>query len=184
MGKAIRFLAVLAPLALFGSAVGPAAVTAASDAPAYREVIVVRAAPALPLSLGEERYAKIVDAAARAYGVDAALVHAVILAESSYDASAVSAAGASGLMQLMPDTAQRLGVHDVFDPADNVRGGVRHLKLLLELFDGDVELAVAAYNAGENAVIRAGHRIPPNPQTASYVPKVIGYYRGLQVRRE
>ena len=125
------------------------------------------------------RYANLVEAASRAHGVDADLVHAVIFAESAYDAKAVSAAGASGLMQLMPETARRHGVRDVFDPADNIRGGVRHLKFLLDRFDGDMELAVAAYNAGENAVIRAGNRIPPYPATARYVPKVIGHYRSL-----
>ncbi len=95
-------------------------------------------------------------------------------------ARGLSPAGASGLMQLMPDTAKRYGVRDIFDPAQNVQGGVRHLKDLLEMFGGDLELALAAYNAGPYAVIRAGNKVPPDPQTKAYVPRVIGYYRGLQ----
>ena len=125
----------------------------------------------------ELRYAFLVDRVSRANGVDRALVHAMIQAESSYDPEAVSPAGAAGLMQLMPETAKRYGVRDAFDPEQNLRGGVRHLKDLLAQFDGDVELAVAAYNAGPNAVIRAGHRVPPNLETARYVPKVLEIYR-------
>jgi soluble lytic murein transglycosylase-like protein len=126
------------------------------------------------------RYSKMVDSACRAHGVDGALVHAVIRAESSYNPNAVSPAGASGLMQLMPETAKRYGVRDIFDPAQNINGGVKHLKELLVQFDDDMELAIAAYNAGPNAVIRAGNRVPAYPQTVAYVPKVIEYYRQVQ----
>jgi soluble lytic murein transglycosylase-like protein len=126
------------------------------------------------------RYSKMVDSACRANGVDGALVHALIRAESSYNPNAVSPAGASGLMQLMPETAKRYGVRDIFDPAQNINGGVKHLKELLVLFENDIELAIAAYNAGPNAVIRAGNRIPAYPQTAAYVPRVIEYYRQVQ----
>jgi len=134
----------------------------------------------LPSEAEVRRFAPIVARAARVNGVDEALVHAVIFAESSYDPRAVSPAGASGLMQLMPATAAQYGVRDLFDPAQNVSGGVRHLRDLLEQFDGNVELALAAYNAGANAVIRAGNRIPPRPETVAYVPKVIDYYRHFQ----
>ena len=126
------------------------------------------------------KYSGIIDRVSRSNGVEGALVHAVIRAESSYNPNALSPAGASGLMQLMPDTAKRYGVRDIFDPAQNVQGGVRHLKDLLEMFGGDLELALAAYNAGPYAVIRAGNKVPPDPQTKAYVPRVIGYYRGLQ----
>ena len=137
------------------------------------------AIPALDLPSEAEvrRFAPIVERAARAHGVDEALVHAVIFAESSYDPRAISPAGASGLMQLMPATAQHYGVRDLFDPAQNVSGGVRLLRDLLRQFDGNMELALAAYNAGAGAVIRAGNRVPPLPETAAYVPKVIAYYR-------
>ena len=125
-------------------------------------------------------YSSIVEAASRMHGVERRLVHAVIWAESSYNAKAVSASGAEGLMQLMPATAKRYGVRNSFDPAQNIDGGVKHLKGLLDQFDGDRELAVAAYNAGAYAVIRAGNRIPNYPQTAAYVPKVIAYYHRLE----
>ena len=122
------------------------------------------------------RYSSIIERASRAYGVDSALVHAVILAESSYDPDAISPAGASGLMQLMPETARYYGVKDLFDPSQNIQGGVKCLRDLLQQFDGNVELAIAAYNAGASAVIRAGRRIPPHTETIAYVPKVIDYY--------
>lgn len=125
-------------------------------------------------------YSRIVENASRAHGVEGRLVHALIWAESSYNPKAISPSGATGLMQLMPATAKRYGVRDSFDPAQNIDGGVKHLKELLEQFGGDLELAVAAYNAGANAVIRAGNRIPPYPQTAAYVPKVIAYYHRLE----
>lgn len=137
--------------------------------------------PAVPAPDPEAtKFSAIIDRASRAHGVEGALVHAVIRAESSYNPNAISPAGASGLMQLMPETAKRYGVRDIFDPAQNVQGGVRLLKDLLAMFDGNVELALAAYNAGAYAVIRAGNRVPPDPQTRAYVPKVIGYYRGLR----
>lgn len=134
----------------------------------------------LPAEATVRRFAPIVARAARVHGVDEALVHAVIFAESSYDPDAISPAGATGLMQLMPATAAHYGVNDLFDPAQNVGGGVRFLRDLLKRFDGNVELAVAAYNAGAYAVIRAGNRVPSHPETAAYVPKVIDYYRHFQ----
>lgn len=114
----------------------------------------------------------IVTRAAENYQVDKALVHAMIHAESAFDPRAVSAKGASGLMQLMPGTAQRFGVRNVFDPAENVSGGVRYMRELLETFKFDMRLALAAYNAGENAVLRYGG-IPPYRETESYVSKVM-----------
>ncbi len=112
----------------------------------------------------------ITDAAAR-HGVNVDLVRAVIQVESDYDHLAVSTKGARGLMQLMPDTARRFGVRDSFDPRQNVYGGVRYLRFLLDLFSGNVALAAAAYNAGENAVLRYGG-IPPYRETQGYVEKV------------
>lgn len=101
------------------------------------------------------------------------LIEAVIAVESGYNPRAVSPKGAQGLMQLMPSTALRFGVVDPFDPRENVRAGARYLKQLLELFGGELRLALAAYNAGEQAVIRSGHRIPPYAETQRYVPRVL-----------
>lgn len=116
-------------------------------------------------------------AAAQETKVDAALIHAVISVESGYNASARSSAGAVGLMQLMPETARRYGVKDRLDPAQNIRGGARYLRDLKALFDGDLKLVLAAYNAGEESVMKYGRQIPPYRETAAYVPKVLSYYR-------
>jgi soluble lytic murein transglycosylase-like protein len=121
-------------------------------------------------------YATQIEEAAGEAGIDAALVHAVITAESGYNPAAVSRTGAQGLMQLMPETAKRYAVKDVFDPKQNIRGGTRYLRDLLEMFDNNLKLAVAAYNAGENAVIRYGKKIPPYRETQAYVPKVLRLY--------
>jgi len=107
--------------------------------------------------------------------VDPALVKAVIASESGFHANATSPAGAQGLMQLMPETAASVGVNDPYDPAQNVAGGTRYLKGLLDRFHGDVRLAVAAYNAGPNAVEKYGD-VPPYAQTRSYVRKVLSSY--------
>ncbi|MDP4028701.1 MAG: lytic transglycosylase domain-containing protein [Gallionella sp.] len=120
-----------------------------------------------------DRYAPLVAEAAQTYRIDAALLHAVISAESGYNPVAVSRKGAAGLMQLMPETARRYGVENSFDPAQNIRGGAQYLGYLLQLFGNNTELALAAYNAGENAVIRHGYSIPPYRETLGYVPKVL-----------
>ena len=137
----------------------------------------------LPSDTLIRRYSPLIETASLAHGVDKDLVHAVISAESGYNPSALSRAGAVGLMQLMPQTAKRYGVKNIHDPADNIHGGVRYLKDLLVMFNGNIELAVAAYNAGENAVIRYGHKIPPYAETVQYVPKVLGFYRKFQTRK-
>lgn len=137
----------------------------------------------MPSEAEINRYKSIVSSAARTHGVDDALVHAVISAESAYNPRAVSRAGAQGIMQLMPDTARRYGVQNAMDPVDNIHGGVRYLKDLLALFNGNAELAVAGYNAGENAVIKYGNRIPPYAETVNYVPKVMDFYRKFQARK-
>lgn len=122
-------------------------------------------------------YSDYVRQAASESGVDTALVHAVIAAESAYNPLAVSRVGAKGLMQLMPATARRYNVKDCYDPEDNIRGGTRYLKDLLMRFGNDVELAVAAYNSGEQAVIKHSRRIPPYVETQAYVPKVLRLYK-------
>ncbi len=115
--------------------------------------------------------------AAKKHRVPYHLLHAVIRAESAYNSHAVSHAGAQGLMQLMPATAQRFGVKDPFNPSENINGGSRYLSYLIKLFKGDYKLALAAYNAGENAVIRYGNRIPPYKETQNYVRKVLKFYK-------
>ncbi len=115
---------------------------------------------------------------ARSFGVDPALVKAVVAAESNFETAAVSRAGAQGLMQLMPATADELGVVAPFQAGDNLQGGVRYLKAMLDRY-GDVERALAAYNAGPTAVDRHGG-IPPYRETQAYVKRVLNYYRGYQ----
>jgi hypothetical protein len=115
----------------------------------------------------------VIRSAARAYALEETLLHAVVKAESAYNVKAVSKAGAVGLMQLMPGTAVRYGVTDRTDAFQSVHGGARYLRDLLELFDGDLALALAGYNAGENAVLRHGSRIPPYRETQDYVSKIM-----------
>jgi soluble lytic murein transglycosylase-like protein len=129
-----------------------------------------------------KRYEKQINAAARANRIDPALIHAVISAESGYNPFARSRSGAAGLMQLMPATAKRYGAHNRMDPAQNIDAGVRYLRTLMNMFDNDLKLALAAYNAGENAVIRAGNRIPPYAETMTYVPRVLRYYKKYRKR--
>ena len=109
------------------------------------------------------------------FRVDPVLIHSIISTESNFDPKAVSTKGAQGLMQLMPDTADRLGVKDSFDPEENIRGGVQYFRSLLDMFDNDVELSLAAYNAGENLVRRIG-KIPEYRETIDYVSSVTGKY--------
>jgi soluble lytic murein transglycosylase-like protein len=114
---------------------------------------------------------KLIDDLASSYGLDPLLVHSVVKVESGYNPYAVSSKGAQGLMQLIPSTQRRFGVSNGFDVRENVEGGVRYLKHLLALFNGDQRLAVAAYNAGEGAVFRYNN-VPPYPETMSYVYRV------------
>jgi soluble lytic murein transglycosylase-like protein len=123
------------------------------------------------------RYASQIQAAAMANNIDAALIRAVISVESGYNPSAVSRAGAVGLMQLMPETAKRYNVTDRHDPKQNIHGGTQYLRDLLRMFNNDLHLAIAAYNAGERAVMKYGNRIPPYRETMAYVPKVMKFYK-------
>lgn len=122
------------------------------------------------------RYDEHIRAAATLYQIPEQLIRAVIKVESDYDPRAVSSAGARGLMQLMPETAERLGVRDISDPRENIFGGVRYLRVLANMFNGNLDYTVAAYNAGENSVVRH-NGIPPFAETRDYVVKVNRFYR-------
>jgi len=150
------------------------------DRPAQQAPVDLPGPLAAPMVLVDPRdpaaaYRPLIDKVAREVSMSPKLLNAVIQVESGYQPRAVSRTGAKGLMQLMPKTAQRFGVHDVFDPQQNIRGGALYLKWLLEYFRGDLHLALAAYNAGEDAVVRAGYRIPQIAETVQYVPKVLWF---------
>ncbi len=155
------------------------------DGPEFDAAVTVAsltAHSAIDLGSADSRSAidRYVSTNAQALGIDPALIEAIIANESGFDPKATSRAGARGLMQLMPQTAAGLGVTDPYDAAQNIRGGARYLRTLLDRF-GDVELAVAAYNAGPAAVERFGG-VPPYAETRSYVRKVLAHYRELRSR--
>ena len=135
----------------------------------------------IPAQLADKPFAAQIEVAARQAALDPALVHALIYVESRYNPAARSPKGAVGLMQLLPATALRYGVADpARAPEANLRAGTRYLGDLMTLFDRRVDLALAAYNAGENAVLRHGLRIPPYRETREYVPAVLAKYRELK----
>lgn len=132
----------------------------------------------LPLALfsatttgGAGKYSSLVRTLSAKHGVPEALIHSIIRAESNYDPSAVSSKGAVGLMQLMPGTAQEYGVEDPTVPEDNLSAGIRFIKKLMDLYDGDVKLVLAAYNAGPAAVEKYGG-VPPYPETRNYIERI------------
>ena len=146
------------------------------QAPAPRQELPI------PAPLAGKPFAELIQQAARAVSLDPALVNALIYVESGYDPAARSPKGAVGLMQVLPETASRYGVfHPAHSVEANLRAGTRYLSDLLHRFDGRLDLALAAYNAGENAVVRHGLRIPPYPETRAYVPAVLAKYRAWQV---
>lgn len=135
--------------------------------------------PSFPRDTSPERYTRYdayIREAATLYQIPVELVRSVIHVESDFNPHAVSRANACGLMQLIPETAERMMVTDVFDPRENIFGGTRYLRVLANLFNGDLELTLAAYNAGEGAVLRYGG-IPPYRETQEYVARVLAYYR-------
>ncbi len=149
------------------------------SAPFQRELLPEKPDQTLPiisLNSAERLFQPIVLKAANRHKVDPAMVMAIIMVESSYNPKAISKKGAKGLMQLMPTTARSLGVKDIFNPEHNINAGVRYFKKLLNRFNGDVELALAAYNAGSRKV-REHRGIPPFRATKYYIKKVIKYYR-------
>lgn len=144
-----------------------------SDPPPETQPLQARSGPVTWLL----PYHDIVAASAQRHGLDEALIHAVIDVESRRNPNALSSKGAIGLMQLMPATAKRYGANNPWDPAENIRAGTAHLKWLLGLFNNNMELALAAYNAGEKSVTNHGNTVPPYQETRAYIPKVIKLYR-------
>ena len=145
---------------------GGTAEIAASDVVAIEPEEIFIPAPRMPLA--QAPYGQLIQTAAQKYGVDPDLVFSVITAESNFNPNAVSRRGARGLMQLLPSTATRLGVKDIFDPGQNIDAGTRYLHELLTLYQGDLVLTVAAYNAGPGALQKYG-RVPPYRETQSYI---------------
>jgi soluble lytic murein transglycosylase-like protein len=161
------------------SASQPAASSTSGAATSFAQVLSAQTAPAPSAGAnapaGAAPYAADIQAASQKYGVPAALIEAVIQQESGFNPSAESGAGAGGLMQLMPSTASGLGVTDVYDPAQSIDGGTHYLRDQLDRFGGNVQLALAAYNAGPGAVASYGG-VPPYPETQSYVSDVLANY--------
>jgi soluble lytic murein transglycosylase-like protein len=152
---------------------------AAPPAAAAANAVRPGVTPYAPQDRDPQRYTRFdeyIHQASAIYQIPEPLVRAVIKVESDYDPRAVSYAGARGLMQLMPETAARMQVRDINDPRENIFGGVRYLRVLANMFNGDLELSVAGYNAGEGAVVQYGG-IPPYAQTRDYVVKVTKFYR-------
>jgi soluble lytic murein transglycosylase-like protein len=191
-------IGVLASLALVGPAgastyrfvdeAGTVHYTNAPDNPRYRQVpgfpkgrppVTLNARSVSPRTRATQPYAELIREAADRHRVDARLVEAVVTAESAGNPRAVSRKGARGLMQLMPQRAALLGVRDSFDPRQNIEGGTRHLRDLLERYRGNLTLALAAYNAGEDAV-RTYSGIPPYAETQEYVRRVRALYDGVE----
>lgn len=128
-------------------------------------------------SYSREKLDSLIAEVAQGYGIDRALLHAIVTVESRYNPRAQGPDGAAGLMQLMPGTARLLGVKDVFDPEQNLRAGARHLRYLLDKFQNNLQLVIAAYQAGELAVIRAKNAVPPFPRNMEYVSLVLSHYQ-------
>ena len=174
--------ALLLPLAAhadIASRVGDDGVVTLSNSPSRQYLSVKNRVDRDPLAAPVSRYDSYIAQAAALYQIPESLVRAVIMVESGFNPRATSKAEARGLMQLMPSTASRMLVDDIFDPRQNIFGGVRYLRVLANLFNGDLFLTLAAYNAGEGAVVKFGG-IPPYPETQGYVARVVTYYRQYQ----
>lgn len=139
------------------------------------------AAGAQSINKLKEKYKPIVQKIAQNHGIEPDLIHSIISAESNYDRWAVSVKGASGLMQLMPETAKEYGVKNIYDAKENIEGGVKYLKDLIQLYNGKTRFVLAAYNAGQEAVKKFGG-IPPYPETKNYINKIMASYAKQTVK--
>lgn len=153
----------------------------ASDATNAAQTSAALARP-IPLK-ARRRYAEMIAKVAREQKLEPALIHAVVTVESGYNANARSPKGATGLMQVMPATGKRYGITNLRNPLENLRAGARYLRDLIELFGDNLQLAIAAYNAGEGSVIRSGNAIPNYPETRAYVPRVLRYYETYKAQK-
>ncbi len=174
-------------LGVAGDSAGDGGIIVYTGPDGSRRVVNVAAAPRaayVPVASEARRSAlwPVVETTAREHGLDPHLIDLVIRMESGYNPRAVSPKGASGVMQLMPATAQLYGVKDVFDAVENIRGGTRYLADLLRRFGSDLRLALAAYNAGPEAVARH-NGVPPYAETQNYVHSILGAYRGGELPR-
>ena len=160
--------------------VAETAQAAGTEAAAQAAPLAAAAAPSFRPTKVNARFADMVAQVAREQKVEPALLHAVITVESAYNPRAKSPKGATGLMQIMPNTGKRYGVTDLLNPIKNITAGAKYLRDLLAMFGNDMRLAVAAYNAGEGAVMRNGNNIPPYAETQAYVPRVLKYYESYR----
>ena len=188
--RALKFKPVLVTFVTFAAAASLAAESGPLASPEYRlrvadpdslRLAATGSRQSIATPLADRPFAEIIDRTAREAAVDPALVHAVIYVESRYNPAARSAKGAVGLMQVLPETASRYGVaNPASSIEENLRVGTRYLRDLIDLFDNRIELVLAAYNSGENAVMRHGLRIPPYRETRLYVPAVLDKLRELR----
>jgi Transglycosylase SLT domain len=158
--------------------------TAQVRAVAAQPIRAVKVSMAMERSLGnfttgDNKIDSYILDSSRRYNIDPLLIYAQMHQESSFKLKATSYKGASGLMQLMPATARRLGVSDIYNPKQNIEGGIKYMRMLLDMFGGDVALALAGYNAGEGAVIKYGNQIPPYRETQEYVRRITGRYNEI-----
>jgi soluble lytic murein transglycosylase-like protein len=158
------------------AAVASAQPTAAPRPPAAPALAMAAGTALEGFSTGDARVDGFIVNSSNRHGVDPLLIYSIMHRESSFKKFALSNKGARGLMQLMPATAARLGVRDIFDPQQNIDGGVKYMRFLLNLFDGDVRLALAGYNAGEGAVLKYGRSVPPYRETQEYVRRISERY--------
>ena len=159
--------------------VGPTGLVNPTNVPTEKPVTAVRRKARYNIGVSDLELEQAVSRAAQQHHVQPALLLAVIKAESSFNPTVISKAGAVGLMQLIPETAIRHGVRNLYDANDNITGGAKHLRYLLDRFHGNIRLALAAYNAGERKVDQYG-QIPPYKETQDYVKKVLVYYRSYK----
>jgi hypothetical protein len=146
------------------------------------ETVMLSGKSPFGFSTGNETIDSYIMDSANRYNIDPLLIYAQMHQESGFKLRAMSYKGARGLMQLMPATAMRFGVKNIYDPKQNIDGGIKYMRWLLDKFNGDESLALAGYNAGEGAVIKYGNQIPPYEETRNYVKKIIAHYKSIKIR--